>query len=48
MNIKDKDELCSQCGHKYSSHEATEEGIGQCEMIIEEGKAMFKCICEGE
>jgi len=48
MKSKNKDQICSQCGHTYLSHELTEDGIGQCEMTIEEGKAIFKCVCEGE
>ncbi len=48
MYTEDKDKPCHQCGHKHSEHEATEEGIGECHMIIENGKAIFKCICQGD
>ncbi len=42
------DNICSQCGHSHSDHEADEDGIGNCLATFDEGKATFQCICSGE
>lgn len=42
-----EDNNCPNCGHLISDHELNIDGSGRCECTIEEGKAIFQCICEG-